>query len=187
LQKSRQDEPAGKTDRSQPALGLAPLDFFISVSGACMSADQAKLHRGDRAGLETLLAAVNGAMNALRRDACGDWTITGSRGTIRASGGKFYVYIPSGSAKAWTYAKRALASFALPSQDGDEEGILTFERMPDADEAETLRSYIGLRQTRDVSPDLAQNLRDHRQKGRTGSPMRQSGSEVLGPARISEV
>jgi hypothetical protein len=102
--------------------------------------DQARLNQlrhEDRKQLDALLEATNGAMNALRRDECGDWTITGSRGTIRACDGKFYVYIPSGSAKAWTYVKRALASFATVSQDGDDEGVLVMSRMPDEDEAES--------------------------------------------------
>lgn len=124
--------------------------------------DQAKLQRlrlQDRAELETLLDALNGAKNAIRRDECGDWTIAGSRGTVRACNGKYYVYLPGRSAATWKNAKKKLASFATPSQDGDQEGILLLSRMPDADEAETLRDYIGLRQTREVSPDLVQNLR----------------------------
>jgi hypothetical protein len=130
------------------------------------------LRQDDRKQLDALLVAVNGAMKALRRDECGDYTITGSRGTIRACDGKYFVYIPSGSARAWTFAKRALASLATPSQDGDEEGILTFDRMPNADEAETLRSYIGLRQTR--PPDHAQNFHKRPQKPRCGPSMRQN-------------
>lgn len=129
--------------------------------------DQAKLNHlrlQDRAELETLLDALNGAKNAIRRDECGDWTIAGSRGTIRACDGKYYVYIPSGSAKAWTYAKKLLASFATPSQDGDEEGILLLSRMPDADEAETLRSYIGLRQTHNVTEEQRQTFNENRRK-----------------------
>jgi hypothetical protein len=148
--------------------------------------DQAKLNRlrqEDHVELDTLLAAINGAMNALRRDACGDWTITGSRGTIRACGGKFFVHIPCHSGLAWTWAKKKLAGFTTVHQDGDEEGIILLDRMPTPDEAETLRSYIGLRQTRDVSPDLAQNLRDHATKGSIGPPMRHSGSEAPEPTR----
>jgi hypothetical protein len=126
--------------------------------------DQATLHRlreQDRAELGTLLTAINGAMNTLRRDACGDWTISGSRGHIRACGGTFFVYIEGRSARAWTYAKKQLHGICpVASQDGDHEGILTFSRMPDADEAVMLRQYVGLRQTREVSPDQAQNLRN---------------------------
>src|ERR1700746_3853636 len=98
--------------------------------------DNAKLNAlraHDRKELQALLAAVNGAQNSLHRDECGDWTITDARGTVRATNGKFYVYISPGSGQAWTGAKKALASFATPSQDGDEEGILTFARMPNED------------------------------------------------------
>jgi len=50
------------------------------------------------------------------------------------------------------FAKRQLANFATVHQDGDDEGVLILSRLPDKDEAETLRHYIGLRQTREVSP-----------------------------------
>jgi hypothetical protein len=143
--------------------------------------DQAKLNvvRGqDRAELETLLTAVNGAMNAIRRDECGDWTIAGSRGTVRACNGRFYVYIPCRSAMAWTYAKKQLGGFTTPHQDGDDEGILTLSRMPDENEAATLRRYIGLRQTRDVPPDRAQTLRNPAQKPRLGPYMRLNRGEA---------
>jgi hypothetical protein len=133
-----------------------------------MIMDQASLNhlrQEDRKQLETLLAAINGAMNALRRDACGDWTITGSRA--------------SGSAKAWTYAKRALASLCpVITQDGDREGILILDQMPDADQAATLRDYIGLRQTRDMPSGQIQKAREAVTKGSIGSPMRYSEPEA---------
>ena len=49
--------------------------------------DQPGLNRlrvQDRNELSTLLSVLHGAMNALHRDECGDWTIAGSRGHIRA-------------------------------------------------------------------------------------------------------
>jgi hypothetical protein len=122
-----------------------------------------RLRQQDRTELTTLLTALNGAMNAIRRDECGDWTIFGSRGTIRACDGTFYVYIQCRSARAWNAAKKQLAkSCPVISQDGDEEGILILSETPDQDEAETLRRYIGLRQTRDVSPDRIQNIQNPR-------------------------
>jgi hypothetical protein len=57
------------------------------------------------------------------------------------------------------YAKKHLAGFATVHQDGDDEGILFLTRMPNADEAATLRGYVGLRQTRDVGPDHGYWLR----------------------------
>ena len=53
-------------------------------------------------------------------------------------------------------------------QDGDEEGVLILSRMPDECEAQTLRLYIGLRQTREVSPEAIQKLNDAHRKGRSG-------------------
>jgi hypothetical protein len=101
----------------------------------------------DRKELETLLTALNGAKRALRRDECGDWTINGSRGIIQACEGEYSVFLSCRSIRAWNSAKKRLASFTAVRQDGDEEGILVLSRMPDKNEAETLRSYIGLRQT----------------------------------------
>jgi hypothetical protein len=119
------------------------------------------LRARDRDELSTLLGVLHGAMNTLRRDACGDPTIAGSRGHICACDGTFHVYVQCQSAKAWTYAKKQLAGFADVHQDGDDEGILLLTRMPNADEAATLRRYIGLRQTREMSPERAQSLREH--------------------------
>jgi len=76
-------------------------------------------------------------------------TIFGSRGHIRACDG-FHVYVRCHSGRAWTFAKRQLASFATVHQDGDDEGVLVLSRMPSESEAETLRHYIGLRQTREM-------------------------------------
>jgi hypothetical protein len=40
--------------------------------------------------------------------------------------------------------------------------------MPDDSEAATLRHYIGLRQTREVSPEAIQSVKDAHRKGRLG-------------------
>jgi hypothetical protein len=130
--------------------------------------DQAELHRlrtQDRDELSTLLSVVHGAMNALHRDECGDPTIFGSRGHIRACDGTFHVYVQCRSSMHWTYAKRQLAGFATVHQDGEDEGVLVLSRMPDESEAETLRHYIGLRQTREVPPERAQKLRERATEG----------------------
>jgi hypothetical protein len=127
-----------------------------------------RLRVPDRAELSRLLTALHGAMNALGRDECGDPTIFGSRGHIRACDGMFQVYVQSRSALHWTHAKRQLAGFATVHQDGHDEGALVLSRMPDANEAETLRHYIGLRQTREISPERAQKLREHATKGLLG-------------------
>ena len=50
-------------------------------------------------------------------------------------------------------------------QDVDDEGVLVIFRMPDEDEAETLRHYIGLRLTREVSPEAIQSVKKRRSEG----------------------
>jgi hypothetical protein len=112
--------------------------------------DQARLtstRKRDHADLICLLDALNGAKNALRRDECGDPVIYGARGRIQAVDSRFYVYVACHSARAWSFAKKALP-FAVVTQDGDEEGILRLDRLPSPEEAESIRRHIGLRQTR---------------------------------------
>jgi hypothetical protein len=122
--------------------------------------DQARLNRlraEDRAELVELLEALNGAANSLRRDECGDQTIFGSRGHIRACDGTFSIYVCCRSARQWTFAKRQMV-FCQVGQDGDDEGILRLARLPTSNEAEVIRRYIGLHQTRQVSPEQARWL-----------------------------
>lgn len=123
-----------------------------------------RLRQQDRAELETLLIALNGAKKALRLDECGDRVITGSRGTIRACEGKFFIYLARKTSRIWNNTKDALSGIATATQDGDEEGILVMERMPSPEEAETLRKHLGLRQTRDVSEEQRQSFAEVRQK-----------------------
>lgn len=129
--------------------------------------DQVKLNHlrvQDRTELEALLIIINGAKNAIRRDECSDWIIAGSRGTIRACDGKFYVYISCHSPVIWNNAKKKLSDFTTPSQDGDQEGILLLSQMPATDDAEMLRNYIGLRQTREVTEEQRQAFNEHVRK-----------------------
>ena len=128
-----------------------------------------RLRAQDRQELSDLLTVLHGAMNALRRDECGDPTIFGSRGHIRACDGTFLIYVVCRSAKHWTYAKRQLA-FCRVIQDGDEEGVLQLDRLPSPGEAEVIRTYIGLRQTRQVSPEQALRLRPGRPLQAAKSP-----------------
>jgi len=113
----------------------------------------------DRASLEGLLSSLNGAINALRRDECGDPVIMGTRGKIYACEGIFSVYAVGRSPRHWTFIKRSLAGFCTVTQDCDDEGFLRLDRMPHAHEGATLRDVIGLRQTR---PNAAANFAAHK-------------------------
>jgi hypothetical protein len=105
------------------------------------------LRAEDREHLDEMLTAINGAKNALHRDDCGDPAIIGSRGHITACDGVFSIYVVCQSPKHWTWAKKAL-DFCDVFLDGDDEGIMTLTRLPTADEAEAIRHYTGVKQTR---------------------------------------
>jgi hypothetical protein len=110
--------------------------------------DLAKLRAHDHVDLQGILSHLRGAFRALRRDECGDPCITGSRGTIRANSGVISVYVACRSARHWGFVKKSLIGFCTVTQDGDDEGVLRFDRLPAGDEIVQLRDAIGLRQTR---------------------------------------
>lgn len=88
--------------------------------------------------------------SAYRRDDCGDWIIGGKAGHIYATPEGFYLYCDPGSARAWTFAKRAL-SFCRVTQDGDEDGFLLLDRLPTAEECEIIRDKLAIRKKREIS------------------------------------
>jgi hypothetical protein len=90
---------------------------------------------------------------------CGDPRINGKRGHIYAVPEGFQLYYVCESRKAWTYAKRAL-SFARVTQDGDEEGMLIMDRLPTAEEAEAIRSYLGINKEREYDDETLARLRE---------------------------
>ena len=119
-----------------------------------------------RLALLKLAKALTSRDSALRRDECGDWRIEGSSGHVYAVPGTldqpnrpgFMLYIMTGSPKAWTFAKRALA-FAKVINDGDEEGAFVMRRLPSADEAALIRRYCGMPKRREVSDAELDRLR----------------------------
>jgi hypothetical protein len=119
-----------------------------------------------RLALLKLAKALTSRDSALRRDECGDWRIEGSSGHVYAVPGTldqpyrpgFMLYVMTGSPKAWTFAKRALA-FAKVINDGDEEGAFVMRRLPSADEAALIRRYCGIRKRREVSEAELDRLR----------------------------
>lgn len=113
-----------------------------------------------RGELDRLAVALNSSPSALRRDECGDPRIKGSRGHVYASPGGFQFYHAATSKQAWTWAKKGL-SFAKISQDGEEDGILFLERLPTETEAESLRSYLGIRKRIDLSVEEGARRREN--------------------------
>jgi hypothetical protein len=119
--------------------------------------------------------ALSSASTAFRRDECGDPRINGSRGHVYSVPGVFLagaektpgflLYCQCESRKAWTYAKRALA-FARVTQEGDDEGCLFMDRPPSTSGAETIRAYLGITKTREISDDHLAKLNSCSRCGR---------------------
>src|SRR5262245_6176448 len=114
----------------------------------------------DRAQQKALLAALIGWDRALRRDECGAWRITGSRGSIHTWGdGKSWVlFVGCRSATHWTYTKRRLA-FCRVTQDGEDEGCLQLQQLPTAEQAEVIRDVLGIRKRVELGPEELERRR----------------------------
>lgn len=109
------------------------------------------------AGLATSLQA---SQRNIGKDPCGDWRLRGRRGHIFCDGAAAYVYLPSGTKQAWTYAKRALG-FMEVTQDGEEEGILRLRGTPSAEQAEIIRDYVGLSKAPVMTEERREALRSN--------------------------
>jgi hypothetical protein len=138
-----------------------------------------------RDALAAFAAALGSASTAFRRDECGDPRINGKRGHIYAAPQGFQLYCCCRSKQAWTWAKKFM-SFARPTQDGDEEGILLLDRLPTEAEANVIRDYLGIAKRPDLSEDHVERIRA--QGKRIGARSRKnppSGGAPLHEARIS--
>lgn len=112
----------------------------------------AELHRRDRAHLLALVEALYARRNTLRRDESGDWRINGKHGHIYGvpEAGTFSIYVTSGSIRKWGYAKKLL-SFAMVTQDGDDEGVLRLAGLPSSEQAELIRQVVGVPKRRSAA------------------------------------
>jgi hypothetical protein len=111
-----------------------------------------------RAALAAFAEALGSASTAFRRDECGDPRINGKRGHVYAVSRGFLISCACDSRRAWTYAKRPLSG-ARVTQDGDEEGSFVMDRAPTAEEAETIRRYLGIVKRPELSAEHVALLR----------------------------
>ena len=107
-----------------------------------------------------LLAALGARTRVLRRDECGAWRITGTRGSIHTwgDGQTWAMWVGCRSAQHWTWTKKALA-FCTVAQDGEDEGCLRLHALPRPEQAKTLRETLGIRKRVEYSPDVVERLR----------------------------
>ena len=108
--------------------------------------------------LDDMVTALGCWDRAYCRDECGDWMIEGKQGHIYAHPEGFYLYCAPGSARAWGFAKKALAFCTLLTQDGDDEGFLRLERLPTPAEADVIRDKLGIRKKRVLTDEERERL-----------------------------
>jgi hypothetical protein len=108
----------------------------------------------------SMLAALNASKSQLRRDGCGDWRITGTQGYVYADGAGFLLGVTRQSIRGWNAAKKLLP-FCRLTQDGDDEGCLHLDRLPDTEEARTIRAVLGIRKRMEYSPDDLARRKQH--------------------------
>jgi hypothetical protein len=107
----------------------------------------------DRERLVALLEALDASPRCLERPVCrgwvGDWQITGKHGHATTDGTGYLLYAHA-TPRRWTSIKQSL-SFCKLSQDGDDEGILCLDRLPNEAEAKALRDALGVRKHRHMT------------------------------------
>jgi hypothetical protein len=122
-----------------------------------------------RPALLKLVEALGCRPNALRRDECNDWRISGKQGWIYAVPEGFQlVFFARNGVNEWDgvgphmedyiRAKRALI-FCRLVQDGTGEGIFLLDRQPTADEGATIRETLVIAKKREVSEETLERLR----------------------------
>ena len=112
-----------------------------------------------------LVGALDASSVTLRRDECGDWTLSGKHGHIfavpldRKVEREGFQLVVFGETKIkWGNRKRAL-SFCALTQDGDTEGAFILDRLPTPKEADAIRQALGIKRRRSYSDEQMERLR----------------------------
>jgi hypothetical protein len=109
--------------------------------------------------LDLLIDALDASPTTMTRDVhrglgrVGDYAIRGRYGHIYSDGDGYLLCVHTGeSARRWSAIKNRLA-FCLLRQDGDAEGALHLDHLPNADEADAIREALHIRKRRHLSPE----------------------------------
>ena len=134
----------------------------------------------DRASLKLLLAALDASELALKRDMIrgegrkGDWAIYGTLGHIYRDGAGYLLCVVADderdqSARRWTNVKGRLAAICRLTQDGEDEGCLHLDRLPQSHEAVVIREALGIRKRRIVTDEARLHLEAAREAANRSS------------------
>jgi hypothetical protein len=56
-------------------------------------------------------------------------------------GARWFIYCAPGSSKKWNNIRRALSPLGKCTQDGDDEGIIRIDQLPNSELAAAIRKY----------------------------------------------
>lgn len=108
-----------------------------------------------------LIAKALGCSNKPELDECSDWNIFGTKGHIYHDDVYWYIY----TGGKWSEIKKQLKFMTL-WQDGDSEGCFRSDKLPDKEQAETVRRIVGLGKRRVLSTANKQKAVERLQKFR---------------------
>ena len=100
--------------------------------------------------IEHFADAIEISYRNVRKDSCGQWTISGKGGHVQTFDDRsFYLlYIVTYSARKWGAIKRKAKAFGWElTQDGDDEGCFHLN-LPNEAQSNYLRGLLGLRRRR---------------------------------------
>src|SRR5262249_29053766 len=123
--------------------------------------DSAAEATADRDQQRALLGALGTWDRALRKDECGAWTISGTRGTVHTWGDNrtWVLFVACRSALHWTHTKKRLGFCKVTQDGGDNEGCLRLFDLPTPDQAEIIRDVLGIQKRREVSAEVLERLK----------------------------
>jgi hypothetical protein len=135
----------------------------------------------DRERLVALLDALDASETTLQRDLVrsegrtGDWGIRGKYGHVYPDGAGYLLYVHTDeSPRRWFNVKARLTGFCKLTQDGDDEGCLHLERLPNEAEAAAIREAVGIRKRRIVTDAARSHLRAIGKATKSASAVHQS-------------
>jgi hypothetical protein len=103
----------------------------------------------DKERIERFAEASEISRRNVRKDECGQWTISGTGGHVQVFDDQSYLlYVVTYSARKWGAIKRKAKAFGWElTQDGDDEGCFHVG-LPNEHQSEYLRALLGLRRRR---------------------------------------
>jgi hypothetical protein len=111
----------------------------------------------DRERIEQLADASEISRRNVRKDECGQWTISGVGGHVQTAGdpSSYLLHVAAYSARKWGAIKRKAKTLGWEvKQDGDDEGCFRVG-LPNEHQSEYLRALLGLRRRRQATAPMS--------------------------------